>query len=605
MATSAQTEPEDAPGVQPDNVVLPPPPPEKRGLESRVAVFGLLFLCLNVFGLSCLAVADPYRYDDLLREDYWIEYLTAVWFLLAAPLLFVTARLERNLFRRGVYILGGIAFLFAAGEEISWGQRILGFGTPDFLLGWNGQGEFNAHNIKSYTANAVVRNLVLLLCTVTCAAFFCRKDALVGIPLPSILLVFGFLASVAYSTRADGELDYSFLFNSLFIFERGRNLLLLFVIWALLSGQSKRCSGAVVATVAILLASWVVNRNSGTEEQPEVLEYLLGIVCVCYALELLLAQAPARRRIDLLVAGLNLRKRRQSATVSNDSPNLAKAVPARIRKGLREPWLTVCALAIVCSTGLIFWQYFDARAEAADFEERYRSITTGAAGEPVVRAVFDAYLIGNELTYFKEPCDRADTGYIFFLHLIPANVAELPDERRQYGFDNLDFQWAGERYDGRCLAAIPLPDYTISSIRTGQFVPDAGNIWTAEFAVPYDKFEEKYRSITTGMAGERVVRATFDVYLIGNELIYVKETCDWADTEDVFFLHLIPANVDDLPGERRQYGFDNQDFRWAGEMRDGRCMATIRLPGYPISSIRTGQYVPDGGNIWQAEFAVP
>ncbi len=611
MAAAAQTEPEDAPGVQPDNVVLPPPPPppppEKRGLESRVAVFGLLFLCLNVFGVSCLAVADPYRYDELLREDYWIEYLTAVWFLLAAPLLFVTARLERSLFRRGVYILGGIALLFVAGEEISWGQRILGFGTPDFLLGWNEQGEFNAHNIESYTVNVVVRNLALLLCTVTCAAFFCRKDTLVGIPLPSILLVFGFLASVAYNTRGFGELDYSFLFNSDFIFARGRNLLLLFVIWALLSGQSKRCSGAVVATAAILLASWVVNRSSGTGQQPEVVEYLLGILGLCYALELLLAQAPARRRIDLLVAGLNLRERRQSAAVSNDSPNLAKAVPARIGKGLREPWLTVCALAIVCSTGLMFWQYFDARAEAADFEERYRSITTGAAGEPVVRAIFDAYLIGNELTYFKEPCDRANTEDTFFLHLIPANRDDQPEYSREYGFDNRDFRWKlyGAMSDGRCMATIPLPDYAISSIRTGQFVRDGGNIWTAEFAVSNDEFEEKYRSITTGMAGEPVVRATFDVYLIGSELTYVKNPCESADTEDVFFLHLTPANVDDLPGERRQYGFDNLDFRWAGAIRYGRCMATIRLPGYAISSIRTGQYVPDEGQIWNAEFAVP
>ena len=40
-------------------------------------------------------------------------------------------------------------------------------------------------------------------------------------------------------------------------------------------------------------------------------------------------------------------------------------------------------------------------------------------------------------------------------------------------------------------------------------------------------------------------------------------------------------------------------------MRDSWCRATIPLPDYPITGIRTGQYVPDEGNIWQAESTVP
>ena len=615
MAAAKPTEPENAPGVQPDNY----PPTEKRGLETSVAVFGLLFLCLNLFCLSCLAVAAPQRYTALVREDYWIEYLTVVWFLLAGLLLFVTARLERSLFRRGVYILGGIALLFVAGEEISWGQRVIGFETPDLLLGLNQQGEFNLHNIGQSPVNRLARYGTLLLCTVTCAAFFCRKDTLAGIPLPSILLVFGFLASIAYYTPSASELGYTFLFDDrLFIFQQGRSLLLFLVIYALLSallsGQSKRFSGIIVATAAILAASWSVNRNSGAMEKHEVEEYALGIVCLCYALELLLAQAPARRRVDALFGGIRLPGVRESTTASNDSPNLAKALPARIRKRPRNPWLTVCALAIICSTGLIFWQYFDAKAKAAAVEERHRSIATGTAGEPIIRATFDVYLIDNELTYLKEPCGPADTEDGFFLHLIPANVADLPGDRRQYGFDNRDFQWAGERRDGPCLATIPLPRYPIAGIRTGQYVPDGGNIWQAEFAGPYfnaedeaDDFEEKYRSITTGTAGEPIIRATFDVYLSGNELTYFKDLCGPADTEDRFFLHLIPDNVADLPPYRQQHGFDNLDFGWrgVGARRDGWCLATIPLPDYPITAIRTGQFVPDTGQVWQVEFPFP
>ncbi len=612
MAASAQTEPEDAPGIQSDNY----PPTEKRGLESRVAVFGWLFLCLNVFAFGCLAAVDVQLYRVLAREDGWAEYLTAILFFMTGLLLLVTALSERSLVRRSVYILAGIAFLFAAGEEISWGQRILGFGTPDFLMGLNDHGEFNAHNIVTPIANAVVRILALLLCTMSCAAICCRKDALYGIPLPSILLTLGFLTAMAYyviPSRPPHLLDSIFSLD--FNFSQGSNLIILLVIYALLFRQAKQFSGTVVTTMGLLLATAYVHKYNPIQSsrQPEVGEYLLAIVCICYALELLLAQAPARRRIDALVKGIKLPGGRESTTTRNDSPNFVRARLAR--RGLWEPWLMMCALIILCSIGLALLQYFMGRAEAADFEERYRSIMTGTAGEPVVRAIFDAYLIGNELTYVKEPCDRPNTEVRFFLHLIPANVADLSGERREYGFDNLDFDWAGERHDGRCLATIGLPDYTISSIRTGQFVPDLGNIWTAEWSSRFpilinagdeaDEFEEKYRSITMGTSGGPVVRATFDVYLVGSELTYVKETCEPADTEDVFFLHLTPANLDDLPGERRQYGFDNLDFRWAGAMRDGRCMATIRLPDYAISSISTGQYVPDEGNTWQAEFVVP
>ena len=164
-----------------------PPPP-----HSTVGVFGYLCLCLNVFFFSALLAADPQTFGALGREDSWAENLTAVWFLLAGILLLVTARAERSLLRRCVYILGGMATVFAAGEEISWGQRIFGFTTPDFLMPLNMQQEFNVHNINQRMFYRTYRNGALILCMVTSAAFFCRKNRLWGIPLPSILLMLAF-----------------------------------------------------------------------------------------------------------------------------------------------------------------------------------------------------------------------------------------------------------------------------------------------------------------------------------------------------------------------------------------------------------------------------
>ena len=94
--------------------------PEK-GLDNKVSVLGYLFLSLNVFFFSFLIATDLDTFRALTREDDWVENLTVVWFLLAGLLLFGTAWMERSFFRRCVYILGGMAMVFAAGEEISWG----------------------------------------------------------------------------------------------------------------------------------------------------------------------------------------------------------------------------------------------------------------------------------------------------------------------------------------------------------------------------------------------------------------------------------------------------------------------------------------------------
>ena len=109
------------------------------------------------------------------------------------------------------------------------------------------------------------------------------------------------------------------------------------------------------------------------------------------------------------------------------------------------------------------------------------------------------------------------------------------------------------------------------------------------------------------VSGEPAVRSDFDIYLSENALIYSKEPCARADTEAKFFLHLIPADVNDLPGHRQRHGFDNLDFDFdrRGVIFDRRCMGTMVLPEYDITRIRTGQYLvnEDGSytNLWKAE----
>ena len=100
--------------------------------------------------------------------------------------------------------------------------------------------------------------------------------------------------------------------------------------------------------------------------------------------------------------------------------------------------------------------------------------------------------------------------------------------------------------------------------------------------------------------GPPVIRSDWDVYLVENSLIYAKAQCSLEDAEPMFFLHLDPGDLNDLPGHRKQHGFDNLDFR----LPIGKCFAELPLPEYAISEIRTGQYVPvDGGYnyLWEGK----
>ena len=91
---------------------------------------------------------------------------------------------------------------------------------------------------------------------------------------------------------------------------------------------------------------------------------------------------------------------------------------------------------------------------------------------PAIEADFDVYLTGNRLVYAKEPCAPEDVRARFFLHVDPIDPGDLPDPRRRHGFDNLDFRFYdhGSRSDGVCAAEVPLPEYGVAAIRTGQYV---------------------------------------------------------------------------------------------------------------------------------------
>ncbi len=104
-----------------------------------------------------------------------------------------------------------------------------------------------------------------------------------------------------------------------------------------------------------------------------------------------------------------------------------------------------------------------------------------------------------------------------------------------------------------------------------------------------DRFREKYRSLSQGAPA---VRARYDLYFDAarRALTYARAPCARADTLR-FFLHVVPADAEDLPDHRVQYGFDNLDFNLRElTLFDGKCLVTVRLPEYAVARVRTGQF---------------
>ena len=334
---------------------------------------------------------------------------------------------------------------------------------------------------------------------------------------------------------------------------------------------------------------------------------------------------------------------------------------------------------------------------------------------------FDLSVEDNHLVYAKAPCTRDEIADPFLLHVVAVSREDIPDQpSKQFGFQNMDFWFStyGDWVDGACLARVPLPDYDIAYVRTGQFAVGAGMLfkaargsrlrfdglqfklyrndpewaslqidqaaWFWEKMEPHLELQENnvgllvegrtaqafawdcnadgnevaewtfggkveavsdWTQTADGLCSSdvllphgyappvRVRRAAldeavvglaggqppaihtdspslggFDVYLAEDALVYAKETCERADVDTPFFLHLVPAG-DHFDEGRETAGFNNLDFMldyhgdWFGEEGGGGpCVAEVILPHYPIAKIRTGQYtLADMRTVWGGE----
>lgn len=131
-----------------------PRPAGGRSGPSGWRAFGVGALLLCAMFATLTLSGDTI--DTLVEEDGPVEWAGAVGLLAGGGLLLAAGVVA---LRRGaasgktrlgaVVLLGmGLVLLMLGGEEISWGQRLFGWGTPEAFTDLNAQNETNLHNLN-------------------------------------------------------------------------------------------------------------------------------------------------------------------------------------------------------------------------------------------------------------------------------------------------------------------------------------------------------------------------------------------------------------------------------------------------------------------------
>ena len=202
---------------------------------------------------------------------------------------------------------------------------------------------------------------------------------------------------------------------------------------------------------------------------------------------------------------------------------------------------------------------------------------------------FLLWFYGKKIDVHTAPPDDTGQPYYIVKHT-EAQPHNLPENYRllSYAYNVASVLQGGRPYEWRD-AEVPIWSWYI-------YDNELNRVWRNGLVV-HRLIEE---------AGEPIIRSVFDVYRNGDELIYKKEPCGPNDVDKKFFLHIVPVDNSDLPEWRKQHSFDNLDFDFEayGLSGGGRCLAVFQLPAYGIASIRTGQYVPGEGRVWEAEVSL-
>ncbi len=290
-----------------DGLYLPVPEQEKR--IRNLGLIAYWFVFINLFLGVMLLMFSPSALSIFLREDSIAETSGALLLLFTGIALFYCVltlyRQEKpsNRSRKiklALFFLAAMAFLWAAGEEISWGQRIFGIATPRTLAEINQQKELNLHNLNTLFFNNGLETIILLAILVPTVCRLKGRDRIFGLILPSYSLILGFQLVSCYVTyhymKPQDYLAYLVLVALFFEFHRKQD-------WHSL--ERVLLSTSLVIFIAVVNISL---RESFPSNGPrEFREYLFSFLCFVYSLELVFDIKSQRSGRNIHDPGNNVR----------------------------------------------------------------------------------------------------------------------------------------------------------------------------------------------------------------------------------------------------------------------------------------------------------
>jgi hypothetical protein len=129
---------------------------------TRTTILALIGLAYSLIMWSLPFILPEATVAKLVLEDSPPEYLGFLFFFIASLAFFGAfvwstsgnaigpIRTKRNV----IFLALALIMFFGAAEEISWGQRIINFATPDFMEE-NEQEEFSIHNLPAFNSTNV------------------------------------------------------------------------------------------------------------------------------------------------------------------------------------------------------------------------------------------------------------------------------------------------------------------------------------------------------------------------------------------------------------------------------------------------------------------
>ena len=147
---------------------------------------------------------------------------------------------------------------------------------------------------------------------------------------------------------------------------------------------------------------------------------------------------------------------------------------------LQRCFIVICVILISILPIYRYYQAWDWKQNTQQVEQALNDGTSLYKDES-----FELVYYENALFYKADK--SSDVYRSFFLHIIPINIDDLPQDCMEQGYDNRDFAFTNSRirlpiWKTYYIARVNLPDYEIEQISTGQF-SDSTRFWETSVAL--------------------------------------------------------------------------------------------------------------------------